>query len=65
MNYQIRTKTFKIQKTRKKRKKAQLNKISFKKLLVRRNTTKRKTKVLVKKNSNKSQQILRYSVRNP
>jgi len=65
MNYQIRTKTFKIQKTRKKKKKAQLNKISFKKLLVRRNTTKRKTKVLVKKNSNKSQQILRYSVRNP
>jgi len=65
MNYQIRTKTFKIQKTRKKKKKAQLNKISFKKLLVRRNTAKRKTRVLVKKNSNKNQQILRYAVRNP
>jgi hypothetical protein len=58
-------KNFKTQKKEKKKKKVQINKILYKKLLVRRNTAKRKTRVLVKKNSNKNQQILRYTVRNP
>lgn len=65
MNNQIRMKTFKTQKIEKKKKKVQINKLLRKKLLVRRNTAKRKTRGLVKKNSNKNQQILRCKVRNP
>ena len=65
MNNQIRMKTFKTQKIEKKKKKVQINKLLCKKLPVRRNTAKRKTRGLVKKNSNKNQQILRCKVRNP
>ena len=65
MNNQIRMKTFKTQKIEKKKKKVQINKLLCKKLLVRRNTAKRKTRGLMKKNSNKNQQILRCKVRNP
>jgi hypothetical protein len=65
MNNQIRMKTFKTQKIEKKKKKVQINKLLRKKLLVTRNTAKRKTRGLVKKNSNKNQQILRCKVRNP